>query len=158
MENAEKFEKWIKAPLDALREVPEGSGAFVAVLTVMAVLNGLAKAVYYKEIDDPKSPDATLPTDEMIADFLGLDAGDVSGWRHAMAAESWQMFKVPKKSLIIGCDYGAVPTLGESGKWEVDPWKFADLVLGKAAENQDLIDGGYFPLMRAYVEDDSDDG
>jgi hypothetical protein len=142
MENVEKFEKWIKGPLAALRELPDGNGAFVAILAIMAVLNGLVKAVYFKKIGEPKSPNNSIPTDKMVADFLGLDLSNVAGWRNAMSAPSWQMFMIPKKKLLIGADYGAIPVLGDDGKWEVDPWKFIDLILSKATENPDLIDGG----------------
>jgi hypothetical protein len=158
MNNAEKFEKWIVQPLRSLQEVPGGGGAFVAIPIIMAVLNGMAKAVYFKSIGEKKSQDTSLPSNKMIADFLGIAEGSVYGWRHAMSAPSWQMFMIPKKSLRIDSDFGEVPTPGDDGYWQVDPWKFMDLVLGKAAENADLVGEGYFPLMRAYIEEDDDNG
>lgn len=156
MDNAEKFEKWIRQPLESLRAIPDGNGAFVAILTVMAVLNGLVKAVHFRSIGK-KSLDSTLPSDAMIADFLETNENDVAGWRHAMSDSSWRIFMIPKKCLRISCKYGELPTLGEGGLWEVDPWKFIDLILKKADENSDLINEGYFPLMRAYIEDTNDE-
>lgn len=152
MDNAKKFEKWVKEPLDSLREIPDGGGAFVAIQIIMAVLNGIVKATYFKSIEDKKSPDDTLPSNRLIADFLNTDEDSVTGWRHAMGASSWRMFMIPKKRLRISHKYGELPILGEDGRWEVDPWKFTDLVLGKVDEN--LINEGYFPLTRAYTEED----
>jgi hypothetical protein len=154
MDNAEKFEQWIRQPLESLRAVPDGGGAFAAITIIMAVLNGLVKAAYLKSIGDKKSLDGSLPSSAMLADFLQTDEASVSGWRHAMGAQSWRIFMIPKECLRISHQYGELPVLSEDGRWEVDPWKFADLVLRKVDENMDLIYQGYFPLMRAYIEKD----
>jgi|GEM_PF-523990 len=144
---AELFSRWIIQPLEKLRSIPNGDGAFIAL--------GAAFSLYERYV---KSSLAQLGQAEGPDEFRRFAATDLGikeelfnrfwgsyrdGIQHSLQPKRYTSGKI-RYGWEVGDAHGALPTLfAPSADLRIvciNPWKFIDLVLVRYQSRPDLID------------------
>jgi hypothetical protein len=141
------FERWVIAPLDALRRLPEGDGAFVAM--------GMALALYERYIKSALERAGRKETPEEMWDFGASDLSvDPETFRRfwGMFRDGIQHSLQPKLYTSNGIRWGwelssaysKSPKIIEPEKdlriILIEPWQFIDHVIGRFRSAPELID------------------
>lgn len=148
----ERFNGWFVRAVDKLRELPGGDGAFAAMMIVLPLYERYIIAKLKLSGGQTGEQDITR---EIGAD-LGLDEGQ---WR-----TFWEMFrngfmhqgmvKAGQTQWVVSDRFGAVPefrTLNGQKCVCIDPWKFADRVLGAfVLDSRLIIASESFPLAEVF--------
>jgi len=135
-----KFQKWFVEPIDKLKELPDGSGGFIALMV------GL---VLYERFIIAK-----LKTDDQKAIKDAIKESMMKDLRLSKKQQQifWDMFR-------NGLLHQGMPKSGRTGYWFhhsfsgypefviengqnyicIDPWKFTDRVIGYFLSNPDLL-------------------
>lgn len=151
----ERFNGWFVRSIDKLKELPEGDGAFAAMLIALPLYERFIVAKL-------KLGGEPIGQDE-IAREIGADLGLAEGERRAF----WAMFRTGfmhqamvqtgKTVWLVSHRFGALPefrTYGGRSCLCVDPWKFADRVLATFLQDPRLITASEsFPLADVFAVD-----
>jgi hypothetical protein len=148
----ERFSGWFVKSIEKLKELPEGDGAFAAMMIVLPL---------YERCIIAKLKLAGKPTgDESIAHAIGADLELDEHQRKVF----WSMFRhgfmhqgmtmAGKTQWLVSHRYGALPKFrnyeGRSCVC-IDPWKFSDRVLNAFLEDPRLITASEsFPLADVF--------
>jgi len=150
----ERFTGWYVRPIEKLKELPEGDGAFAALMIALPLYERLIKA----RLKVAGKPTGDEDVASAVSDDLGVQGTDRSIF--------WSAFRIgfmhqgmgkagPTPWLVSGA-CGAVPEFREINGTRcvcIDPWKFADRVLGAFLAAPSLITASdSFPLaaVRAF--------
>lgn len=153
----ERFEKWFVVPINKLKELPEGDGAFIALMAVLPLYERyiIAKLKHANtETSDEKQRIA-------ISNDLNLNNHQRSIF--------WAVFRVGlchqampqsgKTKWMISSKFGELPEFSEENGTryvKLDPWKFADRVLQKYQSEPHLISiSESFPLASIFYFPDA---
>ncbi len=148
----ERFNGWFVRPIEKLRELPEGDGAFAAMM--------IALPLYERSIIARLKLDGKPTSEQDIARAIGADLKLNEGQHKVF----WAMFRngfmhqgmtmTGKTQWLVGHRYGALP---EFRTYEgrscicIDPWKFAVRVLDAFLKDPRLITASEsFPLAGVF--------
>lgn len=148
----EKFEGWFVKVIDKLKELPEGDGAFAALMIVLPLYE---RYIVAKLKLDGKNTREVDKQEEMSKD-LGLDDKQRSIF--------WAIFRVGfthqgmgqhgKTKWLVSHDFGELPEFRTVSGIDcvcLDPWKFAQRVLKKYRDDPRLITASEsFPLADVF--------
>jgi hypothetical protein len=146
-DSAKLFERWVKAPIDALRRLPNGDGAFAAL--------GIAFAMYERYIKSALAQAGLKETPEQFFEFGANDLRvEVETFKRF-----WQMYRdgiqhslQPKRYTSNGIRWGweisgehlGVPTIitpeADLRIIRLEPWSFVEQVLARYESRPELID------------------
>lgn len=149
---AERFNGWFVKSIEKLKELPEGDGAFAAMM--------IALPLYERSIIAKLKLDGKPRGEEDIARAIGADLELNEGQRKVF----WEMFrngfmhqgmtKAGKTQWLLSHRFGALPefrTYEEQSCVCIDPWKFADRVLSAFLKDSRLITASEsFPLAGVF--------
>lgn len=149
----DKFERWVLAPIEKLKELPRGDGAFA----VLSICCGL-----YERFIDTKLKDAG--TKASPENFRKEAATDLGCTEDAIQ-RFWDGYRLGMQHAFHPKSYTQDKGKGDSWGWEIasakgfyhfpeiiktsntsylvriDPWKFADHVIDRWESNLTLING-----------------
>jgi hypothetical protein len=151
LSSREKFERWVETPLEVLRNIPNGDGAFVA----LCISFSLYERFIHSVIKSPNSQ--TSP------DFFDLGAKDL-GCDPKTFKRFWESYRVGMQHFFQPKNYTEKKGQGDRWGWDIassagynafpeivspsaghfiikiDPWKFSDHVVVRWRENPRLLD------------------
>jgi hypothetical protein len=148
----ERFEGWFVRPIEKLEELPEGDGAFAALM--------IALPLYERYITAKLKIEGKPTGDEDIQAEISRDLGLGDGQRRIF----WKIFRVgfmhqgmgkqgPTK-WVVSHTYGELPTfksINGQNYVRLNPWKFAERVLNKYRADPRLITASdSFPLADVF--------
>lgn len=146
LSNEQKFEIWVKQPIEYLRQSPIAGNCGYIILAL-----GLPLYEAYLRYD----PETKIFNEEpsiwkVISKKpeLELPPGFRDWWtilRHGLAHQF-----SPKPGYHFHHSFPAIPRKNND-VWELDPWKFVDMVLDIYAKNPDLVEN--LGLIQAEVND-----
>lgn len=144
----ERFNGWYVRPIEKLKELPEGDGAFAALMITFPLYERLIKA----RLKLAGKPTGDEDVTAAVGEDLGLDGRDRrifwSAFRIGFLHQA--MGKAGPTPWIVSGGCGAVPEFREINEILcicIDPWKFADRVLGAFLAVSGLITASEsFPL------------
>lgn len=144
----ERFKGWYVRPVEKLKDLPEGDGAFAALMIVLPLYERLIKA-RLKVADKPTGDEDVASA---VGDDLGLRGSDRrvfwSAFRVGFMHQA--MGKAGRTPWLVSDSFGAVPEFRDINGARcvcLDPWKFADRVLGSFLDAPELITASEsFPL------------
>lgn len=152
MNASELFERWFGRSIEKLRELPNGDGAFAALMIAIPLYERFIIA----SLKGSGSPTKEADIQKAVGDDLGLDDGQ----RRVF----WEMFrngfmhqamaKDGKTKWMVSSEFGELPefkTIGGVAYICLNPWKFADRVLRKFRSDPKLITASEsFPLATIF--------
>lgn len=140
MSSIELFERWFGRSIEKLAELPNGDGAFAALM--------ISLPLYDRFIHAKLKLEGRPATDAFVQGEIEADLGLTDHQRRVF----WAMFrngfmhqgmaKDGKTKWVISHVYGALPVFRTIAGQEViclDPWKFTDRVLAKFRADHRLI-------------------
>ena len=151
----ERFDAWFVRSIEKLKELPEGDGAFAAMM--------IALPLYERLIFARLKVAGRSTAQEDIARAIGDDLGLSQAERKVF----WDMFRVGfmhrgmvkagRTQWLVSHKFGAEPEFRTYAGQRcvcVDPWKFADRVLAAFSEDTRLITASEsFPLADVFALD-----
>ncbi len=149
----ERFTGWFVNAVEKLRELPEGDGAFAAMMVALPLYERLIIA-RLRLSDRPAAPDD-------IRREIGADLGLDEGQRKTF----WKMFRIGfthqamvqsgQTQWVVSDQFGALPefrSLNGQSCLCIDPWKFADRVLrGFIQDPRLIVISESFPLADVFA-------
>lgn len=150
----ERFKGWYVRAVQKLKELPEGDGAFAALMIALPLYERLIKAKL--KLAGKSTTDEDFAA--AVADDFGLSGANRSVFWSAFRVGFMHqaMGKAGRTPWLVNGGFGAIPEFREiEGKRCVciDPWKFADRVFEGFLESPELITASEsFPLagVRAF--------
>jgi len=149
---AQKFQRWVEAPLAALRSLPNGDGAFAALTIACGLYERFIDSTLHRQ-GSPATPEAfkTTAAADLACDPAAFDRfwnGYRLGLAHAFHPKQyvekrgkgdswgWEMAEAPgfekhPTTLQLSDNVFIV---------RIDPWKFLDHVLLRWREHPDIYD------------------
>jgi hypothetical protein len=148
----ERFDGWFVKPIEKLKELPEGDGAFAAMM--------VALPLYERYINAQLKLNGKLTGEEDIRDEIAADL-QLSNHQRSIF---WDIFRVGfmhqgmakagKTKWMVSHTFGELPefkTVDGHNYVCLDPWKFADRVLDKFRKDSRLITASdSFPLADVF--------
>ena len=136
----ELFKRWFTDPIESLRKLDRGDGAFVALMTALPLYERAIVAAIKLRGDVPSDPviRAEMDADLGIAPAVGAKFHAIfrNGFMHqAMGLDGPTKWR-------ISADYTHSPAIVTEAGVDyvcIDPWKFAEFVVGKFQANPALI-------------------
>ncbi|VTS06827.1 hypothetical protein [Tuwongella immobilis] len=147
------FERWFGHSIDKLRDLPNGDGAFAALM--------IAIPLYERYIIAKLKLEGTATGEAEVQEAVGKDLG-LEDWQRRIF---WQMFRVGfmhqamvmdgKTKWMVSHVFGDVPEFKSIAGVNYicfDPWKFTDRVLSKYRADHRLITASEsFPLASIFA-------
>lgn len=143
----EKFHRWFIVPLNTLRAIPNGDGAFVA----LAIGCQLCERFYRAKTGTQEVPDGQ-PFQKEAGNSLGIGEDAFKrfwtvfrhGMQHQGSPKSYVQNGVNFKWEISG-EFDAVPSEEvvdpKTSVIRIDPWKFADHIVQQFRNEPQILDG-----------------
>ncbi len=144
----ERFDGWFVKPIEKLRELPEGDGGFLALSAALFLCER-----YYRTLTnthEEQGDDESFK--HRAAEDMGLDVHDFKCfwkvYRHGIQHQG-----MPRRHVENGIsykwsmsgDFNAIPQIhrvnGQTREIRLDPWKFAELIIGKFRANANILEG-----------------
>jgi hypothetical protein len=148
----ERFEGWYARPIEKLSELPEGDGAFAALM--------IAMPLYERYIVAKLKLAGSGTSDDEVRDEMGkdlvLDAGKRSVfWSVFRSGFTHQaMGRDGKTKWLVSHTFSELPTFQTIDGHQyvcLDPWKFAERLLNKFRADEQLITASdSFPLADVF--------
>lgn len=147
-----RFEGWFVRSVDKLEEMPEGDGAFAALMVVMPLYE---RYIVAKLKMDENETSEKKKEDEISKDLQLDDTQRRIFWNIFRDGFMHQgMGKAGKTRWCVSHTYGDFPTFQTINGTQcvcLNPWKFARRVLGKFQEQPELITASNsFPLADVF--------
>jgi hypothetical protein len=146
----EKFRLWVLVPIEALRKIEKGDGAFAALALIFGLYERYLDSKLHRKGESANKETfrrevaADLECDESLAEVFWNQYRD--GMQHAFhplsGAGRTGTSDVRGWDMGSTSDYKKSPELVVRGNWsiiKIDPWKFVDHVLARWRENLDLL-------------------
>jgi hypothetical protein len=149
----ERFNGWFVRSIEKLKELPEGDGAFAAMIIVLPLYERYIIARL--KLDDRSSAPEDIARE--IGNDLKLDEGQRSVfWAMFRTGFMHQaMIQAGRTQWLVSHEFGALPefrTLSGQSCLCIDPWKFADRVLNAFTNDPRLITASEsFPLADVFA-------
>ncbi len=148
----EKFEGWFVRAIDKLEELPEGDGAFAALMIVLPLYERYIVAKL--KLDGKETGE--VDKQEAISNDLGLDNGQRRiFWAIFRVGFTHQgMGKRGNTKWLVSHTFGELPEFRTIHNTEcvcLNPWKFAGRILRKYQDDSNLITASNsFPLADVF--------
>lgn len=145
-DSLEKFVRWFVIPLNTMRSIPNGDGAFIA----LSIGCQLCERFYRAKTNTQEIQDG-LPFQDEAGRSLGVGEEQFKkfwkafrhGMQHQGSPKSFQKDGVNYKWRISGA-YKNIPEEvvvdSTTTVIQIDPWKFADLMVKKFLNEPDVLD------------------
>lgn len=145
-ESLEKFVRWFVVPLNTIRNIPNGDGAFIA----LSIGCQLCER-FYRAKTKTQEVQVGLPFQEEAGRSLGVGEDGFKrfwkafrhGMQHQGAPKSFQENGINYKWRISG-DLQSIPEEvvidASTTVIQIDPWKFADRMVQQFLNESDVLD------------------
>jgi hypothetical protein len=142
----EKFVRWFVVPGQAIRSLPSGDGAFVALSIAFSLCERYYRILTKTQLDDKNGSFKDLAAKELNVNkefFTVFWSTYRNGLLHQGSPKAYKNNNREHKWLISG-DFDAYPTYFDKRGIRyvcINPWKFLDFIVGKILNHPRRIRG-----------------
>ena len=144
----DRFNTWFAKPIAKLKELPEGDGGYAALMIALPLYERyiIGKLKLNHEATDEDSIKKEIAADLGLDDVQRSIFWDMcrNGFMHGAMA------KAGRTQFLVSDRFGEIPVFGKLDGHPcvcLDPWKFAERVIGRFTANPQLITASEsFPL------------